>query len=441
MFGLLIAIIYISFISLGLPDSLLGAAWPTMRVELNAPLSYAGIISMIICGGTIVSSLLSDRLTKKLGTGLVTAISVAMTAAALFCFSVADRYWMLIIFAVPYGLGAGGVDASLNNYVALHLKSRHMSWLHCMWGVGASVSPYIMSFALTRGTGWNQGYLIVAIIQSVLSLLIFLSLPLWKRGEKKSGEQKPSVAETSAADKKPLKLKEIVRIPGAVPCFICFFCYCALEQTTMLWASSYMICHNGITADTAAMYASLFFIGMTAGRGINGFLTIKFGDKTLIRAGQALIAVGVILIVIPSVEMLTVIGFVTVGLGCAPVYPSIIHMTPALFGADRSQAMIGVQMASAYLGSCFAPPLFGLFANHVTPALLPAFLALFLVPMVIMHEIVVKKTKGHATEIAVAASPAAAETLVSSDTADAALVAPTADDTDAADDKSDVTTD
>ena len=393
MFGLLIAIIYISFISLGLPDSLLGAAWPTMRVELDAPLSYAGIISMIICVGTIVSSLLSDRLTKKLGTGLVTAVSVAMTAAALFCFSIATEYWMLVVFAVPYGLGAGGVDASLNNYVALHLKSRHMSWLHCMWGVGASVSPYIMSFALTRGTGWNQGYLIVAIIQSVLALFIFVSLPLWKRGAARSGNFAASAENAeSAADSKPLKFKEIVRVSGAVPCFICFFCYCALEQTTMLWASSYMIHHNGIAADVAAMYASLFFIGMTAGRGINGFLTIKFGDKTLIRTGQALIAVGLILIVVPSAEILTVIGFVAVGLGCAPVYPSIIHMTPALFGADKSQAMIGVQMASAYLGSCFAPPLFGLIANHVTPALLPLFLAVFLVPMIVMHEIVVKKT-------------------------------------------------
>lgn len=428
MFGLLIAIIYLSFISLGLPDSLLGAAWPVMRIEFDAPLSFAGIVSMVICACTIVSSLLSDRLTRKFGTGLVTAVSVTMTAVALFCFSISSAYWMLIVFAVPYGLGAGGVDASLNNYVALHLKSRHMSWLHCMWGVGAAVSPYIMSFALTRGSGWNEGYLIVSIIQIVISVFIFISLPLWKRKtadskvnsdttteEITSPSQTPTdnVAEQNnentisvenneanvvakaknASDKKPTTFKSIVRIPGAVPCFICFFCYCALEQTTMLWASSYMIFQNGLTKEAAAGFASLFFIGITVGRGINGFLTIKFSDKTLIRVGQSIILLGVVFILVPNVAALMLVGFCLIGLGCAPVYPCIIHMTPSLFGADKSQAMIGVQMASAYIGSCFAPPLFGLIANHVTTALLPAYLFVFLALMVVMHEIVVKKTK------------------------------------------------
>ena len=384
MFALLIAIIYLSFISLGLPDSLLGSAWPVMRIEFDAPLSFAGIISMIICAGTIVSSLLSERLTKKFGTGLVTAASVTITAIALFLFSISTKFWMLVIFAVPYGLGAGGVDASLNNYVALNLKARHMSWLHCMWGVGATVSPYIMSYALTGGSGWQQGYFIIAIIQICLSFILFISLPLWKKCA--SGEV---VSEEKA---KPVSLKETVKIKGAVACFICFFCYCALEQTTMLWASSYMISHNGITAEDAAMFASLFFIGITAGRGLNGFLTLKFSDKTLIRAGQVLILTGIIFIVIPSVKILTVIGFIVIGLGCAPIYPCIIHMTPSLFGKDKSQAMIGVQMASAYVGSCLAPPLFGLIANHVTPRLLPVYLSVLLVLMLIMHEIVVKKT-------------------------------------------------
>lgn len=385
MFILLTAIIYLSFISLGLPDSLLGSAWPVMREEFGAPLSYAGIVSMVICAGTIVSSLLSDRLTKKLGTGLVTAISVAMTAVALFLFSVSTQFWMLIIFAVPYGLGAGGVDAALNNYVALHLKARHMSWLHCMWGVGAAVSPYIMSYALTGGTGWNQGYLIISIIQICLSAIIFISLPLWK----KCGKVLYSPVEERK--EKPVPFKEIFKIKGAVTCFICFFSYCALEQTAMLWASSYMISHNGITAEDAAMFASLFFIGMTAGRGINGFLTIKFKDKTLIRAGQALIFVGVALVAVPQIKALTIAGFIVTGLGCAPVYPSIIHMTPALFGEDKSQAVIGVQMASAYVGSCLAPPVYGLIANGLTPELLPAYLFVFLVLMAVTHEITQKK--------------------------------------------------
>lgn len=387
MFGLLVAIIYLSFISLGLPDSLLGAAWPVMRSEMNAPLSYAGIISTVICLGTITSSLLSDRLTKRLGTGLVTAISVTMTAVALFLFSVSTKFWMLIVFAIPYGLGAGGVDASLNNYVALHLKARHMSWLHCMWGVGAAVSPYIMSYAITDGTGWNQGYFIVSIIQICLSAVLFISLPLWKRCAKgKTAAEEPEKTE-------PLKLREVVKISGAVSCFVCFFCYCALEQTTMLWASSYMVSHNGVTAENAAMYASLFFIGITAGRGINGFLTLKLGDKALIRTGIVLIAVGIVFIIIPSVRALTVAGFIVIGLGCAPVYPCIIHMTPALFGEDKSQAMIGVQMACAYTGSCAAPPLYGLMANHISAKLLPAYLSVFLVLMIIMHELTVSKTK------------------------------------------------
>lgn len=385
MFGLLIAIIYLSFISLGLPDSLLGSAWPVMRSGMNVPLSYAGIISMIICLGTIISSLLSDRLTKLMGTGLVTAISVTMTAVALFLFSVSTKFWMLIVFAVPYGLGAGGVDASLNNYVALHLKARHMSWLHCMWGVGAAVSPYIMGYAITGGTGWNQGYFIVSIIQICLSAILFISLPLWKKCAKHTAVNGENVEKPEKAA--PLKLKEVIKVNGAITCFLCFFCYCALEQTTMLWASSYMVSHNGVSAENAAAYASLFFIGITAGRGINGFLTLRFGDKALIRTGLALITVGIALIVIPNVRPLTVVGFIVIGLGCAPVYPSIIHMTPALFGEDKSQAMIGVQMACAYSGSCAAPPLYGLIANHVSARLLPAYLCVFLVFMIILHEL------------------------------------------------------
>lgn len=389
MFALLIAIIYISFISLGLPDSLLGSAWPVMQIEFDAPLSFAGIISMIICACTVVSSLLSDRLTKKFGTGLLTAVSIAVTSGALFAFSVSTQFWMLAIFAVPYGLGAGGVDASLNNFVALHLKARHMSWLHCMWGVGASVSPYIMSYAITGGSGWQQGYWIVSVIQIVLAFSVFISLPLWKKYSKRENVENITTEEI----KKAVTLKEIFAIKGALACFICFFCYCALEQTAMLWASSYMIKHIGVTVEESAMLASLFFIGITLGRGINGFLTLKFSDKTLIRAGQILILTGVIFISIPYIYGLTVAGFIIIGLGCAPVYPSIIHMTPALFGEDKSQAIIGVQMASAYIGSCIAPPIFGLTANHITVELLPVFLAVFLGLMIVMHETAEWKTR------------------------------------------------
>lgn len=390
MFGLLVALIYLSFISLGLPDSLLGSAWPVMTVQFDVPLSYAGIISTIVSVGTIISSLLSDRLTKKFGTGVVTSVSVLITAVALILFSISTKFWMLVIFAIPYGLGAGAVDASLNNYVALHLKARHMSWLHCMWGVGATISPYIMNYALTGGSGWNQGYFIVAIIQICISAILFVCLPLWKKCANKNGEAPTLSAEENT---EPCKFKDIFCIKGAVACFICFFCYCALEQTTMLWASSYMISHNGITPEDASKFASLFFIGITVGRGINGFLTFKLTDRSLIRLGQCLIIVGTIFIVIPSIQTLTIIGFIIIGLGCAPIYPCIIHMTPSLFGKERSQAMIGIQMASAYIGSCCAPPLYGIIANHVSGEALPVYIAIFLALMILMHEIVAHATK------------------------------------------------
>ena len=386
MFGLLVAVIYLSFISLGLPDSLLGAAWPVMSGELGAPIGLAGVISLIISAGTIVSSLLSDRLTKRFGAGTVTAVSTMLTAAALLLFSFASEFWQLALFAIPYGLGAGGVDAALNNYVALHLKSRHMSWLHCMWGVGASVSPYIMSYALAGAGGWRRGYLIVAIVQGCITLMLFLSLPLWKRPA--TSDIVPAAEGGRNYSRRPVPLKEVFRVPGAAMCFLCFFCYCALESSTSLWASSYMIAHGGFSEERAAMFASLFFIGITAGRGINGFLTFRFSDRTLIRAGCVLMAAGVALI-IPSVSWLTIAGFVVLGLGCAPVYPGIIHSTPSLFGADKSQAIIGMQMAFAYIGSQ-ASPLFGAIAQAASPAILPAYLAFFLVLVVVFHELTVR---------------------------------------------------
>ena len=333
MVQLLLPIIYISFISLGLPDSLLGSAWPSMYPVLGVPVSYAGLISMIISFGTIVSSLNSDRLTRALGTGKVTALSVAMTAAALFGFSVSTQFWMLCLWAVPYGLGAGSVDAALNNYVALHYKSRHMSWLHCMWGT-----------------------------------------------------------DTETASTQALSLGQVFRLPGAREVMLCFFCYCALETTAGLWASSYLTLTKGVAAGTAASFASLFYIGITAGRAACGFLTLKFNDTQMIRMGQCILAAGVLALLLPGPQILALSGLVLVGLGCAPIYPSIIHSTPEHFGADRSQAVIGIQMASAYLGNLAMPPLFGLLANNITPALFPFYLLALLVLMVFMHEQLVRKT-------------------------------------------------
>ena len=390
MVQLLLVIIYISFISLGLPDALLGSAWPSMYREMGVPVSYAGVISMIISFGTIISSLQSDRLTKKLGAGMVTAISVAMTAAALFGFSVSGSFLALCLWAVPYGLGAGSVDAALNNYVALHYTSRDMSWLHCMWGVGTIVGPYVMGYALTNGMTWNRGYFIISVLQIVLSAALFFSLPIWRKMEKKGTEGQH---ESGTESRKALRLKEIIRIPGAKEIMVTFFCYCAVEQTAMLWGSSYMVLHNGLTAEEAASYASLFCIGITVGRFLNGFLMMRFQDDQMIRAGQAVIIAGIVILLLPFGKVTAVGGLILIGLGCAPVYPCIIHSTPANFGADRSQALIGVQMASAYVGSCLMPPVFGLLANHISASLLPWYLLVIMLLMVIMYTNVIKKTR------------------------------------------------
>lgn len=385
MFHLLLAIIYMAFISLGLPDSLLGAAWPSMYGEFAVPVSYAGIISMIIAAGTIVSSLQSDRMTKKLGTGKVTAISVAMTALALFGFSISHSFLMLCLWAIPYGLGAGSVDASLNNYVALHYSSRHMSWLHCMWGVGASVGPYIMGFVLTGGQSWNMGYRYIGILQIVLTVILIFCLPLWK------GRQDEKITQETGEKVKPLSLKQILAIPGAKEIMITFFCYCALESTAGLWASSYLVLWHGLTPEAAAGYASLFYIGITVGRAVSGFLTMKFNDTQMIHLGMGIILLGAIAILLPISGTVASVGLVIVGLGCAPVYPCVIHSTPRCFGADKSQAIIGVQMASAYVGTCLMPPVFGLIANHISIGFFPVFLLVILILMFAMYELVLKR--------------------------------------------------
>ena len=389
MFQLLLAIIYLAFISLGLPDSLLGSAWPIMYQEFSVPVSYAGGISMIIAAGTIVSSLQCDRLTRKLGTGKVTAISVLTTAAALFGFSISHSYLALCIWAVPYGLGAGCVDASLNNYVALHYASRHMSWLHCMWGVGASLGPYIMGYALTGGKGWNMGYRYIAALQILLTVVLLISLPLWKKQRTAADVQD---SDTAQEQNKALSLAQISRIPGAKEVMITFFCYCAVEQTAGLWASSYLVLHSGVTSEAAAGFASLFYIGITVGRALAGFLTIKFNDTQMIRLGQVLILSGILLLLLPLGGTAGLAGLIIIGLGCAPIYPSIIHSTPDHFGAENSQAVIGVQMAAAYVGILVMPPVFGLIATHISASLLPLYLLAILLLMAVMHEKLLTQT-------------------------------------------------
>lgn len=376
---LLLSIIYLAFISLGLPDALLGSAWPGMHGEMGVPVSYAGIVSMIISCGTIVSSLLSDKLTSKLGAGKVTAISVGMTCVALFGFSMSSSFWQLCVIAVPYGLGAGAVDAALNNYVALHYAARHMSWLHCFWGVGATLGPYVMGACLTGGFRWNAGYQVIAVLQLVLTVILFATLSLWKNPGNQ-GEAEETV------ERENRTVMEILQKPGVKEVLLAFFCYCALEQTTGMWATSYMVMARGMAEEIAAKWASIFYLGITVGRFLCGFITMKLDDKGMIRMGQMVALAGIVLVLLPLGEMTLCVGLILIGMGCAPVYPSLIHATPANFGPGLSQAVIGMQMAFAYVGSTLMPPLFGLIAQHVSVELYPIYLLVLLVLMIVMAE-------------------------------------------------------
>lgn len=392
MYSLLLAIIYIAFVSLGLPDSLVGAGWPVMHRDLGVPIAFAGIITMIIAGGTILSSLASERVTKRFGVGLVTAVSVAMTAAALFGFSFSGSFWMLCLWAIPYGLGAGAVDAALNNYVAVHYAARHMNWLHGCWGLGASISPFIMSYALTSGLGWSSAYLIIGIIQAGLTFALLISIPLWGKvnpivpsdHDDEGGE---TDAEQSGRGTTHVPLAQALRIPGVISILAAFFAYCALESTAILWASSYLVTDRGVDAATAAAFASLFLLGITGGRFLAGFFADRIGDKQMIRGGFAVVGLGAVMLALPlETTVLALVGLVVLGLGCAPIYPAIIHSTPVNFGRRNSQAIIGIQMAAAYTGSTFAPPLFGAISAYTGMWIFPVFLAVLVVLGLVMSE-------------------------------------------------------
>ena len=379
MISLLLAIIYLAFISLGLPDSLLGSGWPVMYKEIDASISYAGIITMIIAGGTIVASLLSDRLIRKMGTGLVTAASVFLTAAALFGFSISNSFLMLCIFALPYGFGAGAIDAALNNYVALNYSSKHMSWLHCFWGVGASISPYIMSFALSQNMGWRSGYRIVSIIQIVLTFVMFMALPLWKNKQTMEVEE---VAKNAS-----ITIKEKLKIRGIKEVMVAFCAYSAFEAMCCLWISTYLVECRSIESESAAAFASLFYLGITIGRFIIGFFADKLGDKILIRLGIGVILVGMLFVILPFNSYVpALIGFAIIGFGAAPVYPAFIHATPENFGRENSQAIIGMLMTSAYIGSTFMPPIFGFVAERTTVSIFPFWLLVLLLISLVISE-------------------------------------------------------
>lgn len=376
MASILLAIIYLAFVSMGLPDALLGSAWPSVYQQLNIPVSYAGILSVLIASGTVISSLLSDRLLRRFGTGIVTAGCTLLTAAALFGFSMATSFFHLCIWALPYGLGAGSIDAALNNYVALKYKSRHMSLIHFFWGFGATIGPYIMGSVLTGGSAWTDGYRLVGTVQAGMTVCLLLSLPMWKKTESVSEEaQSGSITKLQA-----------LRLPGGKEVLVAFFCYCALETTTGLWASSYMTLSKDVAPETAAKWASIFYLGITIGRLLNAFITDRLGDRRMVRIGQGCIVLGVVCMFLPLGNALCFAGLILIGLGCAPVFPCLLHETPENFGPENSQTLIGLQMASAYIGSTLMPPVFGLIAQHISIGLYPIFLLALTALMFLMSE-------------------------------------------------------
>lgn len=458
MASLLLAVIYLTFISLGLPDSLLGTAWPVMHVELAAPVAAQSLISIIISCCTIVSSLLTAKLVHRLGTGKLTALSVALTAGAILGFSATNAFWQLCLIAIPYGLGAGAIDSALNNYVALNYGARHMSWLHCCWGIGASVGPLVMGWALAGPLSWHGGYLAIGAMQAIITAALFLSLPLWKSTDGHAGDgaaneraavqadpagtshamhagqaecanesngpkrpqtvaqqecgrgaghaecewaaAEPECKQAEAHPERPLTNRELLRLPGARAAIGSFGTYCALEGSIGLWIASYLTMARGLDAATAASIVSQFFLGITIGRLISGFAAQWLTSENQIRLGQVLIAGGLIGLVALSGGVAAGACTFVAGLGCAPIYPSIVALTPKRFGAKASQGLVSLQMACAYAGSMLVPPVFGLVAGAGGAVLIPYMIAALLVTNTILAELAVRKTNaapGNAT--------------------------------------------
>ncbi|OUM97207.1 MAG: MFS transporter [Thermobacillus sp. ZCTH02-B1] len=381
MATLLLIVIYLVFISLGLPDSLLGAAWPVMRDDLGAPLGMAGVLSVTVTIGTIVSALSTSRVVRRFGTARVTLISVAMTAGALLGFSIAPSVLWLAVCCVPLGLGAGAVDSALNHYVAGHYAARHMSWLHCFWGVGVTVSPMIMAAYLEDGA-WRGGYLTVGLIQSAIAAILLLSLPLWSRMERRNGDEAAGDG-APASEERDGKPKNAAAIKFALATFLF---YCGVEVTAGLWGSSYLVNAKGLSADEAALWVSIYFAGITIGRFVNGFVTYRYSNKTLIRAGELLALAGTLLLALPLPTAFSLAGFLITGLGLAPIFPSMLHETPVRFGEAHAGRIMGWQMATAYTGAALLPPLFGWLAGHITIHFFPSYLALMAAAMLLATE-------------------------------------------------------
>lgn len=373
-----LVIIYISFISLGIPDSLLGSAWPVMRSDMQASFGFAGVLSMIVAGGTIVSSLISGNLVQRAGTGKITLISCCLTAGALLGFSMVPSMIWLVLSAIPLGLGGGAIDAALNHYVAENYKAHHMNWLHCFWGVGATMGPIIMSYFIAEHNSWREGYTAVSLVQFSLAIILLVTLPLWKRvaatkeTEGPTGTISQDQFEVEAERMQPAgsAKSNVLRIRGVKYTLIAFLFYCGVESTIGLWGASYMVGARNLTAETAAGWVSLYYGGITMGRFITGFITLKVHNRVLIRCGQIAAIAGGVMLLIPH-PLLLLAGLILIGLGLAPIYPGLLHETPSRFGRVNAAKLMGYQMAVAYTGSTFLPPLFGLLATQTSISLFP----------------------------------------------------------------------
>lgn len=376
---ILLLIIYLAFISLGLPDALLGSSWTVIHLELNTSLEFAGVIAMIISGGTIISSLLTSRIIRRFQTGKVVVVSVALTAMSLVGFSISTSISMLILFAIPLGLGAGAVDAVLNNFVALHYKPRHMNWLHCFWGVGATGGPLILAMYLGSSGTWRDGYMTVGIIQFILVAVLIATLPLWRNIASGNKDRKSDSSEF-VSNRKAFDIK------GVKLALLTFLCYCSLEAGTGLWAASYLTVQKGLDVSSAALWVAMYYGGITVGRFVSGLISEKVRGENLIRAGLAIITFGIVLIMLPLPTLFSTSGLVLIGLGCAPIYPSMIHLTPSRFGKNASQSIIGLSMAFAYIGTTFMPPLLGAVSSVLTLKILPYGLLIFALGMIIASE-------------------------------------------------------
>jgi fucose permease len=402
MATIFLILIYLTFISLGLPDSLLGTAWTVIRLDFGASLDTAGIIFIIISGGTIISSLSSGWVLGRFGTGKVTTVSVLLTASALVGASFSPGVWWLMLMAIPLGLGGGAVDAALNNYVALHYAPRHMSWLHCFWGVGAFTGPLIISSYLRQHNNWRGAYLTLGILQSIIGLLLVFSLPLWNKYtqvlSQKDAERVAKDDHTgSAQDEKPAQEPGtrwgVLGIPGVPQALITFFFYCATEYTVGLWGASFLTDQRGFDKPSAASAISMYFAGITIGRFITGFLTTRFSGTQLIRTGLCIITSGAVLLLLPLPGPAALVALLLIGFGCAPIYPSMIQLTPERFGAENSPKIIGLQMACAYSGSTFMPPLIGFIAANTNMLVVPIVMVCYGISMFFMSEQITRATR------------------------------------------------